>query len=47
MSEESTTADLVEVVTNEWVDGMVARVIGRAGPDEARAAAERLAEERG
>ena len=31
----------------EWVDGMIARLIGRPDPDEARAAAERLAEERG
>jgi ketosteroid isomerase-like protein len=31
----------------EWVDGMIARVIGRQDIDEARAIAERLAEERG
>lgn len=32
---------------NEWVDGMIARVVDYADLDEARAAAERLAEERG
>jgi ketosteroid isomerase-like protein len=31
----------------EWVDGMIARLIGRQDIDEARAAAERLAESRG
>jgi ketosteroid isomerase-like protein len=31
----------------EWVDGMIARLIVRQDIDEARAAAERLAEERG
>ena len=30
----------------EWVDGVIARVIARRDIDEARAAAERLAEER-
>jgi hypothetical protein len=31
----------------EWVDGMITRLIGRRDSEEARAAAERLAEERG
>ena len=31
----------------EWVDGMIVRLINRPGIDEARALAERLAEERG
>jgi hypothetical protein len=30
----------------EWVDGMIARLIGRQDIDEARAIAERLAESR-
>ena len=33
--------------TVTWTDGMIERVVGRADIDEARAAAERLAEERG
>jgi hypothetical protein len=34
-------------VVSEWDDGMIARLIYRYDSDEARAAAERLAEERG
>jgi ketosteroid isomerase-like protein len=33
--------------TVTWTEGMIARVVGRADIDNARAAAERLAEERG
>jgi ketosteroid isomerase-like protein len=33
--------------TVTWTEGMIERVVGRADIDEARAAAERLAEERG
>jgi len=33
--------------TVTWTDGLIARVVGRADIDEARAAAERLAQERG
>jgi ketosteroid isomerase-like protein len=33
--------------TVTWTEGMIARVVGRADIDEARVAAERLAEERG
>jgi hypothetical protein len=46
MPEESTTPDLVALVY-EWLDDMVARVTACSDPDEARAAAEHLAQERG
>ena len=34
------------VMIYEWVDGMIARLISRQGIDEARVAAQRLAESR-
>ena len=47
MSEESTTPDLVELVF-EWVQGgKIARMTLYLDIDEARAAAERLAESKG
>jgi hypothetical protein len=58
MTEESSTPDLVEAfrprfvelryaVVATWVDGLIQRITSYADIDQARADAERLAQERG
>jgi hypothetical protein len=47
MPEERTTPDLEEIWRETWAEGSIGRFTTYTDIDEARAAAERLAQERG